>query len=280
MKMIRQPIGWRQQLLLGAASLLLVVIVYGWLSHRQHVKNPTDKTMPNLSQFVEGWKRMCLPKAGKESWTWKDLWPPSSRVWLVQDAWATYGRLVVGMVVGVLAASVIGVAMGCFARVESFFLPVLNFFAKIPPTAMLAVYFIVFGVGFKMYVAMVALGIAPTLTQSIYQAAKKDVTDHAIFKAYTLGASHLETIWNVVCRQILPRALENIRLQVGLAMVFLIAAEMLVAEVGFGYQLRMQSRLQNMNVVYSYLIILGVTGLLIDWGLSSSRRKLCRWFGD
>ena len=26
--------------------------------------------------------------------------------------------------------------------------------------------------------------------------------------------------------------------------------------------------------------ILGATGLLIDWGLSSSRRKLCRWFGD
>ena len=110
---------------------------------------------------------------------------------------------------------------------------------------------------------------------------KKDVSEHAIFKAYTLGASHAETIWNVVFRQILPRIIENIRLQIGPAMVFLVAAEWAVSgDAGFGYRLKMESRMQNMNVVYSYLIILGTSGLLIDWGLSSLRRKLCPWFGE
>jgi ABC-type nitrate/sulfonate/bicarbonate transport system permease component len=127
---------------------------------------------------------------------------------------------------------------------------------------------------------MIALGIAPALAQTVHQAAKKDVSDHAIFKAYTLGASHVEAIWNVICRQILPRVIENVRLQVGAAMVFLIAAEMLVADVGFGYRLRLQGRLLNMNVVYSYLIVLGTAGLLIDWSLSTLRRRLCPWFGE
>ena len=278
--MIRQPIGKRQQVVLGVVSFLLLVVLYSGLSYRQHRRNPKDTMIPDFSQFVEGWNRIVTPQPAGETWAVRDAWPPRSRVWLVADVWATYSRLFLGMLAGVLLAFFVGVAMGCFAQAESFFLPPLNFFAKIPPTAMMAVYFVLFGIELRMYVAMIALGIAPTLAQTIHQAAKKDVTDHAVFKAYTLGASHMEAIWNVVCRQILPRTIENVRLQVGLAMIFLIAAEMLTADVGFGYRLRLQSRLLNMNVVYSCLIVLGATGLLIDWSLSSLRRKLCPWFGE
>ena len=145
---------------------------------------------------------------------------------------------------------------------------------------MLAVYFVLVGTELKMYVAMISLGIFPTLAQSVYQAAKKDVSDHAIYKAYTLGASHAETIWNVVFRQTLPRIIENVRLQIGPAMVFLLAAEWMVGGEGFGYRLKIHSRLQGMNVVYSYLIVLGATGLMLDWCLSRTRRRLCPWFGE
>jgi len=76
----------------------------------------------------------------------------------------------------------------------------------------------------------------------------------------------------------LPKILDNIRLQLGPAMVFLIAAEMLVGQVGMGYQVRMQQRLLHMNVVYDYLFILGATGLLMDKGMLSFRQWWCPWF--
>ncbi len=280
--MIRQPISTRTHILLGISSICLVVVLYSWLSFRQHQKNPKDTTIPNLSQFVDGWQQILIPdvRDGEAAFRVGDLWPPSSRIWLVHDMGVTYYRLFLGVLVGSLIALAIGMAMGCFAPAEAFFLPPLSLLAKIPPTAMLAVYFVLFGTELKMYVAMIALGIFPTLAQSIYQAAKKDVSQHAIYKAYTLGASHTETIWNVVFRQILPRIIENVRLQIGPAMVFLVAAEWMVGGEGFGYRLKIYSRLQGMNVVYSYLIVLGGTGLLIDWGLSTLRRKLCPWFGE
>lgn len=188
--------------------------------------------------------------------------------------------MAVGVLVGVMLSLVVGLAMGCFSVAEAFFGPPLSFFAKIPPTAMLAVYYVIFGIKFEFYVAMIALGIFPTLAQSIYQAAKKDVTDHAIYKAYTLGASQLEVIWNVILPQILPRVIENVRLQIGPAMIFLIAAEWANADVGFGYRLRIESRLTRMNVVYIYLAILGLTGFAMDYVLSWLRRKLSPWFGE
>ena len=130
-----------------------------------------------------------------------------------------------------------------------------------------------------MFVAMIGFGVLPTLTQSIYISARDDIHEEEIDKAYTLGASNLEVIWNVVFRHILPKILDAVRLQIGPAMVFLIAAEMLVGQVGMGYQIRMQQRLLHMNIVYNYLLILGITGLLMDRGMIVLREWLCPWYG-
>jgi len=248
-------------------SICVLVGTYSWLSYRQHQKNPKDTTIPNLSQFVEGWQKLTTTDA-------------TGDIWIVVDVKATYSRLFIGLASGSILGILLGMAMGCFTRIEAFFLPPLSFLAKIPPTAMIAVYFVTVGLGMPFYVAVIALGIFPTLAQAIYQSAKNDINDHIIYKTYTLGASSSEVIWNVVFQQILPRIIENVRLQIGPAMVFLVAAEWAIAGEGFGYRLRIESRLSHMNVVYSYLIILGATGFLMDWLLSTLRRKTCPWFGN
>ena len=101
MRMIRQPISGHSRIGLGIAALCLLVVLYAGLSFRQHRRNPKDTTIPNLSQFVEGWQWMVTPDGGRHDWEPRDLWPPTSRVWLVEDVAATYGRLLAGMVVGV-----------------------------------------------------------------------------------------------------------------------------------------------------------------------------------
>ncbi|MCA9260163.1 MAG: ABC transporter permease subunit [Planctomycetales bacterium] len=264
--MIRRSIPYSARILLGVASCVLLVGGYFWMSHRVHIENPRNKTIPNWTQFKEGWARLSKGEGG---------------VHLGEDAWASGKRLAGGVATGIALAFVFGMGMGCLTPLEAFFMPPIAFFAKIPPTAMLAVYFVFVGVtGNRIFVSLIALGIFPTLAQAIAQAAKKDVDAHAINKSYTLGASHFEVAWEVIFKQILPRILDNVRLQIGPAMVFLIAAEWALADVGFGYTLRMQSRLQNMNIVYTYLILLGIFGLALDQALTLFRRKWCPWFGE
>ena len=127
---------------------------------------------------------------------------------------------------------------------------------------------------------MVALGIFFSMTQSIYLAVRQDVSDEAINKAYTLGASEIEILYEVIWKQILPKIIDNIRLQTGPAIVFLLAAEMAVGNAGLGYQIRMQSRILNMSIVFVYLAILAFIGLIVEWGLDTLRRKLCPWYVD
>jgi NitT/TauT family transport system permease protein len=143
---------------------------------------------------------------------------------------------------------------------------------------MLAVFFVLFGTDQSMFVAMITFGITPTLTQSIYQSAKYDVQEELINKAYTLGASNTEVIFNVITMQIMPRILQSIRLSVGPAMVALIASEYVAASVGLGYRLRIQSRLLNMALVTDYILILGAIGWAMDASLSYALKKICPWF--
>jgi NitT/TauT family transport system permease protein len=76
----------------------------------------------------------------------------------------------------------------------------------------------------------------------------------------------------------LPRVIDAIRLSIGPAMVYLLAAELLVSDVGFGYRIRLLSRRLDMEVVYPYLALLAVFGLFMDYALRWAQRKLCPWF--
>jgi len=263
--MIRQPISRTSRIVLGLACIFLLVAVYSWLSWRQHQFNPNDTTVPSWRQLKDGLLRATHPD-------------PKGDIWLWEDLKATSVRLVAGISFGVFVAVALGLLMGCYPPVESFFLPPLAVLAKIPPTAMLAVFFVIVGTGFEYYISMIAFGIIPTLSQTVYEAAKKDVPDELIYKSYTLGASQAELIWNVIYKHILPKILEAARLQIGPSMVYLLAAEYVVGSEGFGYRIKLQGHQLHMDVVYVYLAILGVAGFCFDQLLITIRRKICPWY--
>jgi ABC-type nitrate/sulfonate/bicarbonate transport system permease component/6-phosphogluconolactonase (cycloisomerase 2 family) len=223
-----------------------------------------------------------------QTWTsslfW-EFWPRFGAFWEEYDPWiwvdvkATFGRLLLGVFLGVLISVVIGLAMGCYQTVEAFVLPLISFYARIPPTAAFAVFFVLAGTGLGLYAAIVAFTIWQTLCPAVYHSAKEDVPEELIFKSYTLGASQLECIWDVVYKHVLPKILEFVRIQIGPAMIALIAVEYFVGDVGFGYRLKIQTRLLDMRVVFFYLAFLGAAGLLMDVALMRFQRWLCPWYG-
>lgn len=263
--MIRQPIQKKWSLLLGILSVLILLSMYTLVSYVQHRKNPEDSTIPTWTQLKDGVQKMI------------EVNPRSAERWLAVDSKATVYRLFLGLLYGITGAVILGLLMGCFAVFESLLVPPLSLLAKIPPTAALAVFFVLVGTDTNMFVAMIAFGILPTLAQTIYLSVK-DVHEEMLFKAYTLGASQIEIIWNIIFQQIFPKIIDAIRLQIGPAMVYLIAAEMVVGDVGFGYRIRLQSRLLNMNVVYPYLTLLAAFGFAMDYLLRVIQRVCFGWY--
>ena len=263
--MIRRPIKPFTKILLGFLSVAFLLLGYTWLSHRQHIQNPNDTTIPNWSQLAEGVER-CI--------TWNERMEDR---WLTDDAKATAIRLFSGLGIAVLGSCLLGIGMGCLAPIEAFFHPPLSFLAKVPATAVIAVFMALVGLGMEMYITMIVFGILPSMAISIYQAVK-EFPEELQYKAYTLGASHMEVIWTIIFPYVLPKLMDALRLMIGPAMVYLIAAEMLFGDVGFGYRIRIQSKLLNMSVVYPYLVLLAGFGFTMDYLLRAMQRKISPWF--
>jgi len=263
--MIRRPINKRWRFGLGLASIVVLLLGYTWLSDRMKEENPNDTTIPSWSQLGDGVARSL------------ELGKRTEERWLAVDAVATGYRLFAGMFLGVVGAVILGLLMGCFPQVEAIVSPPLTLLAKIPGTAALAVFFVMVGTDTEMYIAMVTFGVLPSMALSVHLAVR-DVPDELLNKAYTLGASHVEVIWNVILRHILPKLIDAVRLQIGPAMVYLIAAEMLVGDAGFGFRIRLQQKKLDMSVVYFYLALLAVFGFGMDYILKKLQRLLCPWF--
>ncbi|MEO1482447.1 MAG: ABC transporter permease subunit [Myxococcota bacterium] len=254
-----------QKVVLQVASFLVLIGLYTLLSYSQHLENPNDTTIPSWSQLSEGLVKIF------------EVNSRSGERWIVVDTLATAKRYFLGMIASVLLAFVLGIAMGRFDAAEAFLSAPLSLFAKVPPTAALAVFFVMVGTDLEMYVAMIVFGVVPTLAQSIYLNVR-DIPDQVLNKAATLGASQFEIIWNIIVRQILPNFIDAIRLQIGPAMVYLIAAEMVCAGEGFGYRIRIQFKKLDMDVVYPYLAMLALFGFFMDWLLRKLQKRAAPWY--
>jgi NitT/TauT family transport system permease protein len=264
--MIRQSIRERWQIVLGVAAMVVLAAMYTGTSYYQHhVVNPLDTTVPTWAQLWEGVQKIVEPS------------PLSSERWLLVDAKASGARLLAGLSLSVLGAIAMGVVMGCSKTCEAVFLPPLAFMAKVAATAMIGVLFVLLGTDFALYVGIIMFGVLPMTAQSVALAVR-DVSDESLYKAYTLGASHAEVVWNVVVRTILPKLIDATRLAIGPAVIFLIAVEMVCGDVGFGYRIRLQARLLNMNVVIPYVVMVGLFGLAMDYALRFLQRKVCPWY--
>ena len=241
------------------------------LEQIQKAPDAADTTVPTWGMLVkDGLIRACTPQGSFER----------KETWILIDFKATAWRLVAALLLGLALSVCLGLLMGCFDPAEAFFLPPFSFFSKVPATAVLPIFFVLVQINFKMYLAIIVFGMLPTLAQSICASVRKDVPEELIFKAYTLGASQFELIWEVIFRQVLPRILDAARLQIGPALVLLVAAEWMVAGEGIGYRLRLFYQRTDMTVVFVYVLLLGLIGLVADYALIWLRRKLCPWFGD
>ena len=230
-----------------------------------------DLTVPSWKMlYRQGLLRSCTPQGAFQR----------KEVWITTDFEATIVRLVTALVLGIGASLTLGILMGCFDPLDAFFTPPFALLSKVPATAVLPIFFVLIQINFKLYIAIIVFGMLPSLAQSISATVRKDVPEELIFKAYTLGASQCELIWEVIFKQVLPRVLDAARLQIGPALVLLVAAEWMVAGEGIGYRLRLFYQRTDMTVVFVYVFILGVLGLATDYALIWTRRKLCPWFGD
>lgn len=251
---------------LASLPFIIVIITYLLASDARLEANPQDKILPSLTQMVNAMDRMAFQPDRR-----------SGDYLLWSDTLSSLKRLAIGVSIATVFALLIGINMGLFAGISATLLSFVTFFSMIPPLAILPILFIVFGVDELGKVMLIIVGTFPIITRDVYMATRK-IPREQIVKALTLGASQIAVVYKIVLPQIMPRLLSAVRLSLGAAWLFLIAAEAIASTDGLGYRIFLVRRYLSMDVIIPYVLWITLIGFVIDYALQLIIRTRYRWY--
>jgi NitT/TauT family transport system permease protein len=254
-----------RRLLLGAAPLVALALVYLVASAAAHATNPEEKILPTLGEMIEQAKVMALRAD-----------PRTGVIPLWQDTAASLGRLGLGLAIATTISLAMGLAIGLIPLARAAAGPFVTALALIPPIAILPILFITLGLGETSKVALIAVGVAPFMTRDLagHVAA---IPEEQIVKGQTLGASTWQLMLRLALPQALPRLLESLRLSLGPAWVFLISAEAIASDAGLGYRVFLVRRYLAMDIILPYVTWIALLAAGFDLALLALNRRAFPW---
>jgi NitT/TauT family transport system permease protein len=197
---------------------------------------------------------------------------------LWKDTMATGRRFLISMAL-LFPAVILGLHMGMFHYVNSFFLRFVLFFDKIVALSLLPILFIAFGIDELAKVMLIVVGVAPTIILDAFNLTRS-VPKEQIVKGFTLGAGDFSVTYRIVLKQIWPRVLNSVRLNLKSVMLFLFAGEMIASQDGLAYRIALLRRHMGMDTIIPYVLWVALLLFLVDFGMRTLNRKLHPWFQE
>jgi taurine transport system permease protein len=248
----------------GSISMAAVLAVFGlwWLVTSQGWVGPLFLPTPGsvwdafVTASTEGYRGFLL---------WEHIAISLQRV-----AVAFFAALAIAIPLGMVVAS---------SRVlETIVDPFVNFYRPLPPLAYYTLLVIWFGIGEMSKVLLLLLAAFPPLFIAVVSGVR-GVRRERIDAARSLGASRVKTLRYVIFPSILPDVFTGIRVAVGFTYTTLVAAEMVAARTGIGWLVLDASRFLQTSYVFMGIIVMGVTGILLDAIVKAAQRRAVPWLG-
>ena len=261
MRLINRHPGPAGRAALAALPFVLVGLAYAAASAARLAENPQDRILPSFETLgATAWR--LLTEEDRRS----------GEILFWGDTLSSLSLLGAGVGIAALIGLCLGLAIGLVPVVRTGLQGFVAVLSMIPPLALLPILFITLGVGDAAKIALIAIGITPFLIRDL-SARTLELPQEQLVKAQTLGASTLAIAVSVALPQIMPRLIAAVRLSLGPAWLFLIAAEAVASEAGLGYRIFLVRRFLAMDVILTYVAWITVLAFLIDWALM----RLSRW---
>ncbi len=266
-RLINQRPGRGGALMLSMMPFILVVCAYLYYSHARLLENPGDKLLPAPATIAATMHQYAFEEDER-----------SGERLLWSDTGASLQRLLTALAISAVAGLSLGLAIGVIPYLRVTIAPFVAAVSLIPPLAMLPILFIVVGLGESAKITLIIIGVAPVIVRDLAMRTA-ELPNEQIIKAQTLGASTWQLVIRVVLPQTWPRLIDALRLVLGSAWLFLIAAEAIASTEGLGYRIFLVRRYLAMDVILPYVAWITLLAFTMDWLLRLLRTKAFRWAG-
>jgi len=187
-------------------------------------------------------------------------------------------RLLLAIILAIITAVPLGLMSGYFPKLKAVFNSIINFIRPLPPLAYYTLLIVWFGIGETSKVTLLYIAAFMPIYISSLSAVTR-VNENFIMSAKTLGANSKQTFFKVILPASLPEVFVGIRTAVSIAYTTLVSAEMIAATAGIGWMVLDAYKYLKTEVVFVGIIIMGLTGILLDYTLTLIERKIVFWNG-
>jgi len=215
------------------------------------------------------------------------LFPPPSAIFASFVAYAaggelwtnaawTLSRVLIGLVLGGVPGTLIGLWMGTNRWARAYFGPVIALLYPVPKIAILPLLYFVFGAGEGARWAAVAIGVFFLMAINTEAGVRQIETIYLdVARAYRTRRR------TVFLRILLPGALPNIyaglKLSVGIAIVLTVAAEFQLTQTGLGFAIFNAGQLLLVDRLYAALVAVSLLGFGLSVLVDGCERLALPW---
>ncbi len=263
---------------LSVMLFLACIFLYLHTAVIRHRANPEDRVVPTVSQLSHGLHTALLTPAEEDDYLPAEnasTWELFRHSMIVKDTLASGKRF--GISVALLIPCVLlALHIGLFPYIGAGFLRFVLFFDKIVALSLLPILFIVFGIDEASKIALIVIGVAPTMVLDVINMVR-GVPQEQIVKAFTLDANNFDVAYRIILPRLFPDIINSLRLNLKPIMLFLFAGEMIAASDGLAYRIAIMRRHMGMDIILPYVLWVALLLYLTDLVLRTANRRLHPW---
>lgn len=193
-----------------------------------------------------------------------------------QDLFISLVRVLKGYSIGIVLGLLLGVSMGISFRTNKFFTLIFDGIRQIPPLAWIPLLILWFGIGETSKIVLIAKSsFFPILLNTINGIRNIPKGYLEVAKLYRINKIDLLT--KVYFPSTIPSVFVGLRLGAGAAWMSVVAAEMIASTSGIGYRINDARNLMQSDVVLVDMIIIGLIGGVMDFGLKHFAKFVSKW---
>lgn len=185
-------------------------------------------------------------------------------------------RIFGGFLLGVVPGIVLGLLMGMYSPFKHFFQPLVMALMPIPTIALLPIIIIIFGIGETSKLVTIAGSVFfPVVINTA--AGVMNIDQIYIDVAKNYGANPKDFFFKIALPGSLPVMLEGIQMGQAIALLTIVAAEMMGAHQGIGYLIWTSYKAFSLTEMYVGLILISFFGYFFSLLLRWLQAKLLPW---
>ncbi len=212
-------------------------------------------------------------------WTWSTssyhlYYPPAPDVLVVfRETWLGFGfgehvvpslqNLGLGYLLGVLGGVSLGVVIGSSRSLNVAITPLLNYLRSLPPPALLPLFILVAGIGWRMKVAFIAFGVLwPVLLNTIDGIRGIDLTVRDVVRVYRVRP--LQRLGLVTLPAASPAIVAGMRIGLSLGVLLMVVSELVASTRGLGYFVLQAQRSFDMPAMWAGILLVGLLSYALN----------------